>query len=89
MQEKTDGIVLAGKEYRGDQLGYEFVAPNPLNPHKYVVVIGMTKWHPVTAWRLHPSRDGIYDYIVFDLQNSGARIVGTGYFDPSQWGAAG
>jgi hypothetical protein len=88
LQQKADGILLAGKGYSGDQIGYEFVAPNLSNPHKYVVVIGMNKWHPVSAWRLHPWRDGVYDYVVFDVENSGTRIVGTGYFDPSVWGSA-
>ncbi len=80
-----DGISLAGTSYQGHRLGYEFIAPNPLNPAKYVVVIGMKEWQPVNAWRLHPSHDGICDYFVFDLQGATPQLKDAGYFDASVW----
>jgi len=80
-----DGISLAGTSYQGRRLGYEFIAPNPLNPAKYVVMIGMKEWQPVNGWRLHPSHDGICDYFVFDLQGDRPRMKDAGYFDASVW----
>jgi poly(3-hydroxybutyrate) depolymerase len=81
----TDGLSLGGTDYRGSQLGYEFIAPNPLHPENYVVVIGMNRWQLVNSWKLHPSRDGICDYFVFDLGGERPQVKGAGYFDDSFW----
>jgi hypothetical protein len=81
----TDGISLAGKSYAGTQLGYEFIAPNPLNRGKYVVVVGMSHWQSVPGWKLNPSRDGICDYFVFDLSGAAPRLKEAAYFDKSIW----
>jgi len=80
-----DGISLAGRNYQGRQLAYEFIAPNPLNQAKYVVMIGMRPWKPVNGWKPHPSRDGICDYFVFDLQGASPQLKDAGYFDASVW----
>ena len=78
-------ISLSGKEFEGQVLGYEFIAPNPLRPGRYVVVIGMNQWTAIKYWRLHPSRDGISDYFVYDLSGSEPRLLGAGYFDNTFW----
>jgi hypothetical protein len=79
------GISLAAKTYEGTHLGYEFIIPNPLNPAKDAIVIGMSQWQSVRRWGLHPSRDGICDYFVFDLHGTAARLKDAGYFDESFW----
>jgi hypothetical protein len=74
-------LSLAGKTYNGAQLGYEFIARNPLNTRKYVVIIGMNRWLPIKGWELYPTRDGVYDYIVFDLHGTSSRVEDEGYFE--------
>lgn len=73
-------IKVAGKTYEGSNLGYEFIARNPLNIKKYIVIIGMTQWRPFTGWNINPSSDGFEDYIVYDLDAKTASIVDSGYF---------
>jgi dienelactone hydrolase len=63
LQATASGISVEGRTYEGPQLGYEFISPNPLNPSKYIVVIGMSKWTAVKEWKLHPSRDGVCDFL--------------------------
>jgi dienelactone hydrolase len=77
----ASGISLAGKTYAGEHLGYEFIATNPLNPDRQVVVIGMNHWAEAKSWRLYPSRDGVCDYFVFDLQGEFPRFRDGGYFE--------
>jgi len=79
------GISVEGKNVDGVHLGYIFISPNPLNPKKYVVGIGMNQWKAVKGWKLYPSRDGIYDYFVFDLQGPTPWQRDAGYFDVA-WG---
>jgi hypothetical protein len=78
-------VSLAGKRYEGDHLGYWSISPNPLNPEKYVVVIGMNQWADPGTWQVHPSRDGICDYFVFDLQGGEPVIRDAGYFGDEIW----
>jgi len=81
IQKSQQGISIEGKDVNGDQLGYVFISPNPLNSNKYLVVIGMTQWKPVNGWKLTPSRNGVCDYFVFDLRNPTPRLINAGYFD--------
>jgi predicted esterase len=75
------GVTAGTKTYPGERLGYEFIASNPLNPDRQVVVIGMNHWTEAKAWRLYPSRDGVCDYFVFDLQGPTPRLRDGGYFE--------
>ena len=84
LQVAADRISIAGKTYEG-RLGYEFAYPNPLSPEKYIVMIGMNQWRKETTWKLHLSRDGIYDYVVYDLAGSATHVHDAGYFDQSVW----
>jgi hypothetical protein len=79
------GVTVSGKVLKGERLGYEFIARNPLNPQKYVVVIGMNDWAPVKGWRLHPSRYGQCDYFIFNLKEPRPRLVDAGYFSAAAW----
>ncbi len=56
------------------------ILPNPLNPKRYLIVIGMNQWKAVKGWKLHLSRNGVYDFFVFDLR-AAPKVVGAGYFD--------
>lgn len=82
----VDRVSLSEKTYEGSHLGYEFIAPNPLNPARQIIVVGMNQWATVN-WRLHPSRDGMCDYFIFDLAGPAARLRDEGYFDDSVWRA--
>jgi predicted esterase len=75
------GVLVGGHAYPGERLGYEFIAGNPLNQDRQVVVIGMNHWAESKSWRLYPSRDGICDYFVFDLQSETPRLRDGGYFE--------
>jgi predicted esterase len=75
------GVSVGGHDYPGERLGYEFIASNPLNPDRQVVVIGMNHWAEAKTWRLYPSRDGVCDYFVFDLQGEVPRLRDGGYFE--------
>lgn len=81
----SDHVTLGEKTWKGERLGYEFIAFNPLNPRKYVVVIGMTDWTVAKDWRLHPSRFGQCDYFVYNLKDSKPRLIDGGYFDAGVW----
>jgi len=78
-------LSLAGKSFSGSSLGYEFIAPNPLNTKRYVVVIALNHWSEVKNWKLHPSRDGVTDYVVYNLQGVAPRVIGAGYFGADVW----
>ncbi len=75
------GVSAGGHTYPGERLGYEFIASNPLNQDRQVVVIGMNHWAEAKSWRLYPSRDGVCDYFVFDLQGEAPRFRDGGYFE--------
>jgi predicted esterase len=74
------GISIEGRDINGDHLGYIYISPNPLNPKKYLVVIGMNRWKAVKGWKLIPSRDGTGDYFVFDLGGPAPKQIDAGYF---------
>jgi dienelactone hydrolase len=84
----AEQVSLASKSFVGGRLGCEFIARNPLNTKKYVVVIAMNQWSEVKNWELRPSRDGVTDYVVYDLQGLTPRVIEAGYFGPDVWKGA-
>jgi len=74
-------IDLEGRVFDGDQLGYIYISPNPLNLLKQVVVIGMNQWSVANKWQFYLPRVGVCDYFVFDLQGANPRLRDAGYFD--------
>lgn len=70
--------------FDGDQLGYVYVSPNPLNLLKQVVVIGMNQWLAANKWQFYLPRFGVCDYFVFDLRGGNPRLCNAGYFDDSR-----
>ena len=81
----TDHVSLAGKTWKGPRLGYQFIAFNPLNPKRYVVVTGMNAWAALPEWKLHPSRHGLCDYFIYDLSSPTPRLIDAGYFPAQVW----
>jgi hypothetical protein len=85
----ADHIILGENRYNGNSLGYIFVYPNPLNPKRYVVVIGSNdmenfRWEAenlaMTAW---------YDFLVWDSSNGAKTVkISEGFFN-SDWKIAG
>jgi hypothetical protein len=80
----SNQISLAGKVYAGPHLGFEMVCPNPLNPAKYVVLVGSTQMDGVRLWNLHMSKDGVCDYFILQLDGVKPDLLDAGYFD-STW----
>jgi poly(3-hydroxybutyrate) depolymerase len=81
----ADHVSLADKTWKGHRLGYQFIAFNPLNPKRYVVVTGMNNWAAMDEWKLHPSRHGLCDYFIYDLSNPTPRLIDAGYFPAKVW----
>jgi dienelactone hydrolase len=81
----ADHVSYGAKTFQGDHLGYLFTSPNPLNPQRYSVVIGMNQWAAAKEWRLNLSRDGICDYFIFDLKDSVPKLRDAGYFNEDVW----
>jgi pimeloyl-ACP methyl ester carboxylesterase len=79
-----NGIKVEGNYVQGSHLGYIFISRNPLNTKKYAVVIGMDQWSPVMGWKLYPSRDGKYDYMIFKLDEPIPSPVDVGYYT-AEW----
>lgn len=77
------GIMAEGRVITGDDLGMVMVAPNPLNPSRYAVIVGgMTPRSFETAARLRLAE--LPDYVIFDRRTlAGQEIdfVGGGFFD--------
>ena len=71
--------------WKGQRLGYQFIAFNPLNPKRYVVVTGMNAWAALPEWKLHPSRHGLCDYFIYDLSSPTPRLIDAGYFPAQVW----
>ena len=76
---RPDGVEVGGRTYLGDNITVEMIHPNPLNPAKYVVVLGSNNteaWEVVDA---DPATRGIFDFRVWKDN----RPVDAGYFDSS------
>jgi pimeloyl-ACP methyl ester carboxylesterase len=75
------GISVKNHAYGGDYIGYEAIFPNPVNGDRYIVLVNANSSSYPATWKLHLSRDGIWDYAVFDLRGRFARLSDAGYFD--------
>ncbi len=67
----ADGVHAGGEIYSGEQVGAVFVAPNPLNPDRPVLVIAGPE--PLGTWRSIALPDILPDYVVFDERVAPAR----------------
>lgn len=74
-----DGVKIAGKEYRGPDVGLVMIYPNPLNPERYVLLLPEVYWGTKT-WD-YP------DYLVLRAPQQGSKmgaILAKGNFD-ARW----
>lgn len=78
-----DRLTAGGRRVSGDDLGAVFVAPNPLAPHRYVVVVGGTTARSFeTAGRLR--FEDLADFVLFDrdaLVGRAPKFICGGFFD--------
>ncbi len=67
----NDGVHVGDAVHRGAQVGAAFVAPNPLNPDRMVLVIAGPE--PLGTWRSIALPDILPDYVVWDERIASAR----------------
>lgn len=79
---RPDAVEVGGREYAGDSITVEMVHPNPLNPAKYIVVIGSNNTQTWGVGDSDPAKRGIFDFRVW--KDNGSTPVDAGYFD-SYW----
>lgn len=79
----TDGIRAGEKTFTSEDVGMAMVFPNPLNPDRYIVVVGgRTAGSMETAGRL--SLNELPDYVIFDnrtFSGEKTQFVDGGFFD--------
>ncbi|TGV03424.1 PHB depolymerase family esterase [Flavivirga rizhaonensis] len=78
---EKDYIELDGRKFKGNALGYYMVYPNPLNPKKYMVLIGGNDLSKVTLDKRNLAEDGFFDYEIFNYRYRIAEIIDKGYFN--------
>lgn len=76
-------VSIADKHFVGNNLAYEVIYPNPVNPRKYVVLIGGTRLEAVQPWNLRMQETGVCDYFILQITGTHAHLVDAGYFDRS------
>ena len=80
----SEGVCIAGRDFPGRNVGYALVYPNPLNPRRYVVVVGGNRPRSLVCPISYPWMDAIADYFVWNGESSSAAIIlGAGHFDGS------
>lgn len=79
----STGIIAGSQAVRGDDPGMVMILPNPLNPKRYVVIVGgTTPASFTTASRLRFTE--LPDYVVFDrrtLAGKDVKFIDGGFFD--------
>jgi hypothetical protein len=68
---------IHGKKHCGNFITYMIVYPNPLNPKRYVLIIGSNSPQFLSAQIKDLSLKGWFDFQVWD----GARTIASGYFN--------
>ncbi len=79
----SQGLKLGNQKYTGSKLGYSIIYPNPLNPDKYIVLLGSNNNHCVYKRKGNMAVDGYYDYEIENVFDD--RMIKQGYFNES-WG---
>lgn len=81
----ADRVILGGKQYNGNSLGYIFVCPNPLNQKRYVVVIGSNDMENFRWEAENLAITGWYDFLVWDISGGAKTVkIKEGFFS-SDW----
>jgi pimeloyl-ACP methyl ester carboxylesterase len=87
---KNGEVLFGGKKIKGDQIGLEFIYPNPLNPEKFIFV---HEGNDIGGLSLSDFFSAIYsgaglpDFIIFDKevkQKGWGGVICAGFFD-SDW----
>lgn len=89
-----EGVVVGDRRFDGPDVGLKVVYPNPLNPNRYVAVIGGVTWRGTLDanerfgnwfdWGLFDNRNW-FDYGVFDRRTRNPEsFLAVGFFD-QQW----
>jgi pimeloyl-ACP methyl ester carboxylesterase len=84
---KNDRLIIDGQEIEKDDVAFQMVYPNPLNPEKYVVIKGGTspKAEELAGlFNVIYSGSGLPDFLIYDetvKEKGWAAIIATGFFD--------
>jgi len=66
---KNNSILIDNKSFTGNDMGTSFIYPNPINPEKYVVVLGGISWRGIFGITKRIGTD--FDYVIFDSKTLG------------------
>jgi pimeloyl-ACP methyl ester carboxylesterase len=84
---KNDRLIIDGQQIEKDDVAFQMVYPNPLNPEKYVVIKGGTspKAEELSGlFNVIYSGSGLPDFIIYDetaKEKGWAAIIAAGFFD--------
>lgn len=80
----SDSIILGGKVFKGEKIGFLMIYPNPLNKRNYIVLVSSNNWKDFIIPKIDLSMEGCFDYIIWEtLSNKSQNILDIGYFDSS------
>jgi hypothetical protein len=77
----SERITVGEKVFEGDKLNLHMVYPNPLNKHKYVVLITSNNLQYLSFGDFDLSTSGWYDYAIWNVQNHKFILQDAGYFN--------
>lgn len=84
---KNDRLIIDGQEIEKDDVAFQMIYPNPLNPEKYIVIKGGTspKAEELSGlFNVIYSGSGLPDFIIYDetvKEKGWAAIIAAGFFD--------
>jgi pimeloyl-ACP methyl ester carboxylesterase len=84
---KNKRLIIDGQEIEKDDVAFQMIYPNPLNPEKYVVIKGGTspKAEELSGlFNVIYSGSGLPDFIIYDetaKEKGWAAIIAAGFFD--------
>jgi pimeloyl-ACP methyl ester carboxylesterase len=84
---KNNRLIIDGQEIEKDDVAFQMIYPNPLNPEKYVVIKGGTspKGEELSGlFNVIYSGSGLPDFIIYDetvKEKGWAAIIAAGFFD--------
>jgi hypothetical protein len=75
-------LTIGDRHYEGENKSIHFIYPNPLNPEKYIVIIGGYHIEKIGLGETDLALKGWYDYTVWQHYPSGnSRIIEGGIFN--------
>jgi hypothetical protein len=77
-----DHLSLGDRRYEGQHLGVQVIYPNPLNRHKYIVIVGANDLSGYRAIENNLAQKAWYDFVVWDSSNPRkSERLAAGYWD--------